>query len=187
MSAAAWLLGVCVVCVCLAACGGSDSGSSDRQQITSIFSAVDSEMAHGDYTSACNRFSQRQQSNIVTGARKAGLKVSSCAGALASLIKMTGITRAQLAQTFGGAATPKIHSVSIHGNQATATFTDSLDGHPYTETECGRASERALEGRPDHQALERLSRAALRARNVAPGPTSRSTSGSGASRTTWSC
>jgi hypothetical protein len=135
MSAATRLFFVCLMCVPLAACAGSSSGGSDRRQITSIFSAVDSEMAHGDYASACGHFSERQQSNIASGARKAGLKVTSCAGALTSLIKMTGITRAQLAQTFGGAEAPKLHSVSIHGNQATVTFTDSVDGHPYTETD----------------------------------------------------
>ena len=104
-------------------------------QIQKMFSSVDAEMAKGDYASACNYFSQRQQSNIATGARKAGLNVNSCAGALTALIKATGITRTQLAQTFGGAATPKLKTVSVHGNRATVTFTDSIGGHPYTETD----------------------------------------------------
>ena len=135
MSAATRLTCVCSVCFSLAACGGSGVGGSDRVQIQKMFSSVDAEMAKGDYASACNYFSQRQQSNIATGARKAGLNVNSCAGALTALIKATGITRTQLAQTFGGAATPKLKTVSVHGNRATVTFTDSIGGHPYTETD----------------------------------------------------
>jgi len=134
MSVRTRLLCACVTCVLLAGCGGSSS-SSNQQQIESVFSAVDSAMARGDYAGACSHFSTRQQSNIAAGARKAGLKVTSCAGALTALIKVTGITRAQLAQTFGGAKAPKLRSVSVHGNQATVTFTDSADGHPYTETD----------------------------------------------------
>ncbi len=137
MSAAARLTCVCLTCAFLAGCGGSGSGSggSDRQQIAKMFSSVDTEMAHGDYASACNNFSARQQANIAAGARRAGLNVNSCAGALTALIKATGITRAQLAQTFGGAATPKLQTVNVHGNQATVTFTDSTGGHGYTETD----------------------------------------------------
>ena len=100
-----------------------------------MFSSVDTEMAHGDYTSACNRFSARQQANIAAGARTAGLNVNSCAGALTALIKQSGITRAQLAQAFGGAATPKLQKVDVHGNQATVTFSDSVGGKAYTETD----------------------------------------------------
>jgi len=135
MSAATRQMCVCSVCAFVAACGGSGGGGSDRQQIEKMFSSVDTEMAKGDYASACNYFSQRQQANIATGARKAGLNVSSCAGALMALIKVTGITRAQLAQTFGGAAAPKLQTVDVHGNQATVTFTDSIGGHPYKETD----------------------------------------------------
>jgi hypothetical protein len=136
MSAATRLICVCATCLFLAACGGSGGGGgSDRQQIEKMFSSVDAEMAKGNYASACNYFSERQQTTIATGARKAGLKVSSCAGALTALIKATGITRAQLAETFGGAATPKLKTVVVHGNQATVTFTDSIGGHPYTETD----------------------------------------------------
>ncbi|HUA02534.1 MAG TPA: hypothetical protein VMB27_01450 [Solirubrobacteraceae bacterium] len=125
-----------MICAFLAACGGSGGGGgSDRQQIQKMFSSVDTEMSKGDYASACNYFSRRQQANIAAGARKAGLKVNSCADALTALIKITGITRAQLAQTFGGAATPKLKTVTVKGNQATVTFTDSVGGHPYTETD----------------------------------------------------
>ena len=123
------------MCLLLTACGGSGSGDSNRQQIQKMFSSVDTEMAKGDYASACSYFSQRQQTNIAAGARKAGLNVNSCAGALTALIKATGITRAQLAQTFGGASTPKLKTVDVKGNQATVTFTDSIGGHAYTETD----------------------------------------------------
>jgi hypothetical protein len=135
MSAATRLICACSICALLAACGGSGGGGSDRQQIQKMFSSVDTEMAKGDYASACNYFSARQQSTIAAGARKAGLNVDSCAGALTALIKATGITRSQLAQTFGGAATPKLQTVDVHGNQATVTFTDSIGGHPYEETD----------------------------------------------------
>ena len=100
-----------------------------------MVSSVDTELAHGNYASACNNFSARQQANIATGARKVGLNVSSCAGALTALIKATGMTRAQLAQTFGGAATPRLKTVAVQGDRATVTFTDSIGGHPYTETD----------------------------------------------------
>ncbi len=108
---------------------------SDNRQIANLFTSVDSEMAHGDYASACRHFSQHQQSNIVAGVKRAGFKASTCANAMTSLIKATGITRTQLAQAFGGAAAPKVRSFSVHGSQATVTFTNSVDGHPYTETD----------------------------------------------------
>ena len=137
MSALPRLLCVCLACIALAACGSSSGGSSgsNKQQITNLFTAVDSEMAHGDYTSACQHFSAHQQSNIIAGVKRAGLKASTCPEAMTSLIKATGITRAQLAQAFGGAAAPKVRSISVHGNQATVTFTNSVGGHPYTETD----------------------------------------------------
>ena len=137
MSAVPRLLCVCVACISLAACGASSGGSggTNQQQITNLFSSVDSEMAHGDYTSACLHFSRHQQSNIVAGVKRAGFKASTCAGAMTALIKATGITRAQLAQAFGGAGAPKVRSISVNGNQARVTFTNSVGGHAYTETD----------------------------------------------------
>ena len=102
----------------------------------SMFSGMESAMAHGDYATACAHFSDREQSQIVAGARKAGLtSVSTCADAFSALVKKTGITRAQLAQTFGGASLPKIKSLSVHGDQATVTYTNTFQGKTYTETD----------------------------------------------------
>ena len=92
-------------------------------------------MANGDFAGACGRFSSHQQATIVAGAKRAGLKVTTCAGALSTLIKETGITRAQLAQTFGGGAAPKVQSVAVHGDRATVTYTTSTQGKKYTETD----------------------------------------------------
>jgi len=101
-----------------------------------MFSALEGAMARGDYATACAHFSRRQQSQIVAGAKKAGLSsVSSCSDAFARLIKETGITRAQLAQTFGGSSVPKIQSLSVHGDQATVTYTNTFEGKTYTETD----------------------------------------------------
>ncbi|MBV9414013.1 MAG: hypothetical protein JO363_03460 [Solirubrobacterales bacterium] len=100
-----------------------------------MFSSVDKAMADGDFAGACARFSSHQQATIVAGANRAGIKVTACAGALSTLIKRTGITRAQLAQTFGGGAAPKVQAVSVHGNQATVTYTTSTQGRKYTETD----------------------------------------------------
>ena len=126
----------CLVCVALAACGGRGGGAgSDRQQIAGIFSSVDKAMANGDYAGACARFSSHQQATIVASAKRAGLKVTTCAGALSTLVKETGITRAQLAQTFGAGAAPKVQSVSVHGDQATVTYTTSTQGKKHTETD----------------------------------------------------
>jgi hypothetical protein len=122
-----------LVCLALAACGGS-SGSSNKQAITHMFVAMQSAMAKGDYAGACQWFSQRQQSSIVTGAKKAGLKASDCAGAFRALISTAGVSKAQLAQAFGSSA-PKIRSLSVHGNQATVTYTDSDNGKTFTETD----------------------------------------------------
>ena len=137
MSAARGLACLCLLCLAVAACGGSGSGgSSDRTQIQNMFSALERAMARGDYTAACERFSQREQSQIVAGAKKAGLSgISSCSDAFAALIKTTGITRAQLARTFGGSRVPKIKTLSVHGNQATVTYTSTFQGKPYTETD----------------------------------------------------
>lgn len=100
-----------------------------------MFSSVDKAMANGDYATACGHFSTHQRATIVAGARRAGLKVTTCAGALSTLIKATGITRAQLTQTFGGGGAPKVRSVSVHGDQATVTYTTSTGGKKFTETD----------------------------------------------------
>ncbi len=134
--AAVCLAGVCLLCLGLAACGGSGSSSSasNRQQVAHMFVAMQSAMARGDYAGACQWLSQRQQSTIVAGAKKAGLKVSDCAGAFQSLIKTAGVSKAELAQAFGGQA-PKIKSLSVKGNQATVTYTATDNGKKFTETD----------------------------------------------------
>ncbi len=124
------------LCLGLAACGGSggSSGASNRQQITHMFVAMQSAMGKGDYAGACQWLSQRQQTSIVTGAQKAGLKASDCAGAFRSLITTAGVSKAQLAKAFGG-QTPKISSLSVKGNQATVTYTATDNGKAFTETD----------------------------------------------------
>jgi hypothetical protein len=118
----------------LGACGGS--ATSDRQQIVNLFNGMFAAMARGDYATACDDLSQRQQNVVATGARRGGLNVSSCAGALTTVFQRSGITRAQLAQTFGvGGAKRKIDSISVHGDQATVTVTESSNGQTYVETD----------------------------------------------------
>ena len=126
----------CLVCLALAACGGSSGGSasSNQQAITHMFVAMQSAMAKGDYAGACSWLSQRQQSSIVSGAKKAGLTASDCAGAFRALISTAGVSKAQLAQAFGNSA-PKIRSLSVHGDQATVTYTDKDNGKTFTETD----------------------------------------------------
>lgn len=123
----------CLVCLALAACGGS-SASSDKQAITHMFVAMQSAMARGDYAGACGWLSEHQQSSIVSGAKKAGLKASDCAGAFRALISTAGVSKAELAQAFGNSA-PKIRTLSVHGNQATVTYSDKDNGKPFTETD----------------------------------------------------
>lgn len=135
MRAALCLATVCLLCVGLAACGGSTSSpTSNRQQIAHMFVAMQSAMAKGDYPGACQWLSERQQTSIVSGAKKAGLKASDCAGAFRALITTAGVSKAQLAQAFGNSA-PKIRSLSVHGNQATVTYTDQDNGKTFTETD----------------------------------------------------
>jgi hypothetical protein len=136
MRSAFCLATVCLLCIGLAACGGSggSSASSSRQQITHMFIAMQSAMAKGDYAGACSWLSQHQQSTIVSGAKKAGLKASDCAGAFRALISTAGVSKAQLAQAFGNSA-PQIRSLSVHGNQATVTYTDKDNGKTFTETD----------------------------------------------------
>ena len=130
------LVTVCLLCLAATACGGSGSpsASSNRQQITQMFASMESAMARGDYSGACHWLSQRQQANVVSSAGKAGLKASSCAGAFSALINTAGVSKAQLAQAFGGRA-PKIQSVDVRGNTATVTYTDTLGGKQVTETD----------------------------------------------------
>jgi hypothetical protein len=136
MSAIVRLLAACLLCACVASCGGSSaSKTSNKQQIESMFNSIDTAMAKGDYVSACKYFSTRQQSTIVAGAHRAGLSASDCAGALTSLIKATGLTRAQLAQTFGGGGAPKLRSVSVKGDQATVSYTSTIAGRTFLETD----------------------------------------------------
>ncbi len=136
MRATFCLVTVCLLCIGLAACGGSSGSSagSNRQQINHMFVAMQSAMSKGDYSGACSWLSERQQASIVAGAKKAGLKASDCAGAFRALISTAGVSKAQLAQAFGNSA-PKIRSLSVHGNQATVTYTDQDNGKTFTETD----------------------------------------------------
>jgi hypothetical protein len=126
----------CLICLALAACGGSSgsSASSNKQAITHMFTSMQSAMAKGDYASACQWFSERQRSTIVSGAKKAGLNASDCPGAFRALISTAGVSKAQLAQAFGNSA-PKIRALSVHGDQATVTYTDQDNGKTFTETD----------------------------------------------------
>lgn len=125
---------VCLSCSILAACGGSST--SNRQQIASLFNGMYTAFAHGDYATVCSDLSQRQQDNLVSGARNAGLKVSSCSDAFDTLLKQAGISKAKVAQAFGASGIKrKLDSVSIHGNQATVTFTESENGQTDIETD----------------------------------------------------
>lgn len=136
MSAVLRLTCVLVLCLALGACGSSGSSApSQRDAITHMFDAMQSAMARGDYAGACRWLSQRQRATIVSAAKRAGLSAADCAGAFAALVKTAGVSRAQLAQAFGGGHTPKIRSVVVHGNQATVTYTATSNGKPFTETD----------------------------------------------------
>ena len=92
MSAAGRLAFLCLLCVAVAACGGGGSSASNRTQIMNMFSGLESAMAHGHYATACNHFSAREQSQIVAGAKKAGLSsVSTCSDAFGQLITETDV------------------------------------------------------------------------------------------------
>jgi hypothetical protein len=134
VKAAFRLVCVCLSCSVLAACGGS--GTSNRQQIASLFNGMYTAFAHGDYATVCADLSQRQRDTIVSGARKAGLNVSSCSDAFNALLKEAGISKAKIAQAFGASGIKrKLDSVSVHGNQATVTFTESENGKTDVETD----------------------------------------------------
>lgn len=135
MRAAFCLIAVGLLCLALAACGGSGGGSSNTQQIQRLFASMQSAMANGDYAGACRSLSQREQTVVVSGAKQAGLSVTDCAGAFSALIKTAGVTKAQLAKAFGGGQAPKIKSVSVHGNKATVTYTSIDNGKKFTETD----------------------------------------------------
>jgi hypothetical protein len=136
MSAARRVVCVCLSCLAVAACGSSGgSASSNRQAITHMFLTLQSSMARGDYAGACQWLSQNQQATIISGAKRAGLNASSCAGAFSALIKSAGVSKAQLAQAFGGTQAPKFHSIVVHGNQATITYTATMGGQTFTETD----------------------------------------------------
>jgi hypothetical protein len=136
MSAAIRILCACLISVAVCACGSSSSsGSSDRAQIEHVFVALESSMAKGDYTGACNQLSSHQQSVVVSGAEQAGVSASDCPGAFSALIKKAGVSKAQLAQAFGGGGAFKFHSVVIHGNQATVSYTTTTGGKTFNETD----------------------------------------------------
>jgi hypothetical protein len=136
MSAAIRILYACLISVAVCACGSSSSsGSSDRAQIEHVFVALEASMAKGDYTGACNQLSSHQQSVVVSGAKQAGVSASDCPGAFSALIKKAGVSKAQLAQAFGAGGAFKFHSVLIHGNQATVSYTTTTGGKTFNETD----------------------------------------------------
>lgn len=136
MRAVAGLLAVGLLCLGLAACGGSGGGkSSNTQQIQHLFASMESAMANGNYAGACDWLSRREQANVVSGAKHAGLSATDCAGAFSALIKTAGVSKAELAKAFGAGQAPKIKSVSVHGNQATVTYTATDNGKTFTETD----------------------------------------------------
>jgi hypothetical protein len=128
---------LCLACLALAACGGSGgSAGSDRQQIENVYKSTFAAMARGDYATACSYFTAREQASVVASAHRVGLNVSSCAGMFTALTTKYGVSRAQLAKTFGAAGkSGKVSSVSIHGDNATAKFTGTTNGKTYTETD----------------------------------------------------
>jgi hypothetical protein len=136
MRTALRLAALSVLCLGIVACGGSGGGkSSNREQIQQMFASMESAMAKGDYTGACQSLSEREQGEVVSGAKQAGLSASDCAGAFSALIKTAGVSKAQLAKAFGGGEAPKIKSLSVHGDQATVTYTATDNGKPFTETD----------------------------------------------------
>src|SRR5579871_262896 len=129
MRATFCLATVCVLCLALAACGGSSSGSSsNRQQIQHLFASMESDLAQGNYAGACGWVTQRAQATIVSAAKQAGLSVSDCGGAFTALVKTAGVSKAQVAQAFGSGQVPKIKSLSVHGDKATVTITAIENG-----------------------------------------------------------
>jgi hypothetical protein len=134
MKRALRLFSIGLTCFAVADCGGS--GTSDRQQIVNLFNGMFAAIGHGDYARTCDYLSHRQQNTVVAGARRSGLTVSSCRGALTALFKQAGVTRAQLAQAFGVSGTKrKVDSIKIHGNRATVTFAVKTRGQSYVETD----------------------------------------------------
>ena len=134
MKAGLRIVCVCLSCSVLAACGASSP--SNRQQIESLFNGMYSAFANGDYATVCTDLSQRQRNNIVSGARRAGLSASSCTDAFNAILKQAGISKAQIAQAYGASGiTHKLDSISVHGDQATVTFTESEKGQSSVETD----------------------------------------------------
>jgi hypothetical protein len=128
------LVGVSLSCCVLAACGGSST--SNRQQIESLMNGMYTAFAKGDYATVCTDMSQRQQGIILAGARKAGMNVSSCSDAFNTILKDAGVSRAQVAKAFGASGIQhKVDSISVHGNQATVTFTETEKGKKDVETD----------------------------------------------------
>lgn len=125
---------VCLICLAVTACGGSGA-DSNRQAITHLFTSMDAAMARGDYAAACQGFSRRQQANVVSAAKQAGLHASDCAGAFSALLNYAHVSKTQLARAFGGGQAPKIHSLVVHGNQATVAYTATANGKTFTETD----------------------------------------------------
>jgi hypothetical protein len=134
MRAAVRLATACLLCLGVVACGGS-SGSSDREQIQHMFASMESAMAQGNYGGACQWLSRREQATFVSGAKRAGLKASDCAGAFSALIKTAGVSKAQLAKAFGGGQAPQIRTLSVKGDRATVTYIAKDNGKPFTETD----------------------------------------------------
>ncbi len=136
MSAVLRILCACLISVAVCACGSSNSsGASDRAQIEHVFVALESSMAKGDYAGACNQLSSHQETVVVSGAKAAGVSAADCPSAFSALIKKAGVSKAQLAQAFGGGNAFKFHSVVIHGNQATVKYTTTTGGKTITETD----------------------------------------------------
>lgn len=134
MKAVFRVLGVCLSCSVLAACGGSST--NNRQQIESLFNGMYTAFAKGDYTTVCTDMSQRQQGVIVAGARKAGMNVTTCSEAFDTILKDAGVSRAQVAKAFGASGIQrKVDAISVHGNQATVTFTETEKGKTAVETD----------------------------------------------------
>jgi hypothetical protein len=131
---------LCLGCLVVAACGGTSTrtvtSTSNRQQIAGLFNGMYTAFAQGNYGQVCTDMSQRQQDTIVSGARKAGLNVSSCTDALTTLLRRAGISKEQVAEAFGASGIHrKLDSVQVHGNQATVTFTETEQGQTSVETD----------------------------------------------------
>ena len=120
------LLAVAVLGVGLAGCGGGDA----RAEVEQAFKGYQTALLARDFPTACGYNAPESTQKLIASVATQGIQASTCEEALAEIYAESGA--AEFADTIG--RTYAIQDVQVDGDEATITWTATVDGSPDSAT-----------------------------------------------------